>query len=230
MKKKATWLLSVVLTAALMNSLLSPALALFSRMIQVQSGIDFYVNDTKLTPKDSNGNPIEGLMYNDYTYLPVRAISEALNVPILWDGDTQSVYIGKHVGIKPAARLKDFDIYDWRGSWWYDNTSKNNLGYTYEHSLQLKDKIYDGYITYKLNGRYNYLVGLYYQLYDYRNSANDESTLSIYTDGKLAWRATVGPGIDPIKIDLNVQGVQEVKFHMSYYGYQTAIGELGLWA
>lgn len=33
------------------------------------------------------------ITYNGSTYLPVRALSEALEVPILWDGETKTVHI-----------------------------------------------------------------------------------------------------------------------------------------
>ena len=36
------------------------------------------------------------MLYNGTTYLPIRAVSAALNVPIAWNGTTSSAYIGEH--------------------------------------------------------------------------------------------------------------------------------------
>lgn len=239
-KQKTAWFLSVILAAVLMNSLLSPALALFTKTIQVQSGFNFYVDDKKLTPKDSNGNPIEAFLYNGTTYLPVRAVSEALDIPIQWDGSTQSVYVGKHTGDKPAVWVGDLDYFTKSGGWNFSGTTKDNLGVEHAHSVVLTNDgsnsafTNSGSVTYKLNGQYSYLTGLFYQLYDERSS-NNETTLTIYADGESVWKASVTAGKDPVEINVNVQGVKELKigvYNDGYwsFNYYAAIGELGLWA
>lgn len=228
-KQKAAWFLSGVLATVLITSMLSPALALFTKTIQVYPGINFYVDDRKLTPKDSNGNPIEAFMYNDYTYLPVRAVSEALDIPIQWDGSTQSVYIGKHTGDKPAVWIGELNYFDRNNPWYFNKTTKDNLGKEHNHSIQC-DTNYGGSITYNLYGKYSFLTGVYYKKYDYRSSGYREVPLSIYADGSLIWRATAGCGIAPVEINLNVSNVKELKFVYDSWGCnETAIGELGLW-
>ena len=42
----------------------------------------------------SGDNVLYPITYNNSTYLPVRAISEALDVPIRWDEETKTVHIG----------------------------------------------------------------------------------------------------------------------------------------
>lgn len=61
----------------------------------VYSDIKLFVDGVKITPKDSKGEVVEPFMYNGTTYLPVRAISEALGKQVNWDQDTKSVYIGE---------------------------------------------------------------------------------------------------------------------------------------
>ena len=46
-----------------------------------------YVNDT---PVELNTPPI---IYNDYTLVPLRAVSESAGAEVFWDGDTRTVYI-----------------------------------------------------------------------------------------------------------------------------------------
>lgn len=72
------------------------ASALTQKNITVGRGVTIYVDDQKINPGDSNGNPVEPMLYNGTTYLPIRAVSAALNVPIAWDGTTSSAYLGQH--------------------------------------------------------------------------------------------------------------------------------------
>lgn len=84
-----------ILSMLLVASLAAPAMAsLVEKTIQVYTGIDIYVNDQKIEPKDANGNPVEVFVYNGTTYLPIRAIGNALDIPVAYDGATTSAYMG----------------------------------------------------------------------------------------------------------------------------------------
>lgn len=48
--------------------------------------------------KDEKGNVLYPISYNGSTYLPIRAIAGLLDVPVKWDGDTQTVLLGAPVG------------------------------------------------------------------------------------------------------------------------------------
>ncbi|MDR1574245.1 MAG: copper amine oxidase N-terminal domain-containing protein [Clostridiales Family XIII bacterium] len=56
--------------------------------------IKIYVNEKLLSPKDADGNSVEPFISNGTTYLPVRAVAEALGQDVGWDGNAKSVYIG----------------------------------------------------------------------------------------------------------------------------------------
>lgn len=55
--------------------------------------ISIYINGTKLTPKDGNGKVVDPFTVDGTTYLPVRAIAEALGKDVKWDGAAASVKI-----------------------------------------------------------------------------------------------------------------------------------------
>ena len=59
------------------------------------SGIMIVVDNDILTPKDAKGNEVEPFISEGTTYLPVRALGEAVNKPVYWDGDESTVYIGE---------------------------------------------------------------------------------------------------------------------------------------
>ena len=85
------------LTAGLLGAALVMSMpfasALTQKNITVGRGVTIYVDDRKINPGDANGNPVEPMLYNGTTYLPIRAVSAALNVPIAWDGTTSSAYL-----------------------------------------------------------------------------------------------------------------------------------------
>lgn len=57
------------------------------------TGITINIDNTIINPKDVNGNIVEPFIIDGTTYLPVRAISEALGKNVTWNGETYSVYI-----------------------------------------------------------------------------------------------------------------------------------------
>ena len=61
----------------------------------VFKNIQIYVDGNKITPRDSAGKEIEPFIYNGSTYLPLRAVGEAVGKEVSWDGATSSVYLGK---------------------------------------------------------------------------------------------------------------------------------------
>lgn len=64
--------------------------------LTVQTGIKVYVNDKQIVPTDVNGKTVDVLLYKGTTYLPVRAVANALDQSVAWDGASYSVYIGSH--------------------------------------------------------------------------------------------------------------------------------------
>lgn len=64
--------------------------------INASKGAKLVINGKECIPKDANGNVKDIYVVNGTTYVPVRAVSEALNLPITWSSATNSVFIGKH--------------------------------------------------------------------------------------------------------------------------------------
>jgi hypothetical protein len=58
------------------------------------ANIRIFVDGKHVDPKDATGASVEPFTINGTTYLPVRAIAEALGMEVSWDNSTQTVYIG----------------------------------------------------------------------------------------------------------------------------------------
>lgn len=231
--KRFTSFLAGMLTALLLVGMITPALAVgLSRLIEVNSGVSIYVDDVKLNPRDANGNPVEVFIYNGTTYLPVRAVSEALEVPVQWDGSTRSVYVGKHTGDKPAVWLADMDYFSGTSSIEILESENDNTSNLHYHCMTGNFNR-----TYLLNGQYSNLTGVIFQKYSYRSSSlvSDKSGLRIYGDGELIYDGTLKrgeTGIEPISFNVDLTGVLKLKVIFDggdYWGRFLALGDVGLW-
>lgn len=65
-------------------------------------GIGFKVNGAAFTPVDGNGKKLTAITYKDMNYLPVRALADALKVPVTYDAKSNQIIIGKTDGSTSA--------------------------------------------------------------------------------------------------------------------------------
>lgn len=234
-RQKMRWYLFGMLSAILVVQLLTPALALFQQTIQVYSGLDVYVDDMKLDPKDANGKSVEVFAYNGTTYLPIRAISGALGYPIQYDGATASVYVGKHTSDTPAAYLSQMDYFYGSTSISTAGSEMDNLGTTHTNCIT---RSFDR--TYLINGQYTKISGTLYQTYDDRSETIRKNCgINIYGDGRLlySYSPEMGTqGLRPVSFSVDLTGVLElevefdsVTYSGAYDRHAISLGEVGLW-
>jgi len=76
----------------------------FKKNIEVSySNIQIMINGKIIIPRDVNGTIVEPFIYNGTTYLPVRAVSEALDKVVGWDAATQTVYVSEKGNVNNQA-------------------------------------------------------------------------------------------------------------------------------
>lgn len=235
-KKSRTILITVAL-------ILTLSVTVFAKQISEQveifyNNIKIYIDGAEIVPKDANGNVVEPFTMNGTTYLPVRAISNAFGKDVEWDGETQSVYIGKKDQTKPDNYLDRIQYNDYRKA---DETNGDNKfaiingtvndynGNTYTNGILLyiggwsgvieddTDKS-DMIIGYPLNSQYKTLKGNIvlpksYQIATFNNADNCYSSptdVFFYGDGKLIYKATAVTASMPFKIDIDLKGVNQL--------------------
>ncbi len=116
-------------------------------------GVNLVVDGIPIVPKDVKGNIVEPFIYEGTTYLPVRAVGEALGKSVSWDGATKAVYIGN----VPGADIYLLDVcppYEQTG--FKTPNEFLMMGEKYRNGFQLRQGS-NTYAIFNLNGEYEYL-------------------------------------------------------------------------
>ena len=102
MKKEVKgFIVGVIITTLLSTTVFATPM---EKMIMAfYNNIRIYVDGSLIQPKDADGNIVEPFIYEGTTYLPVRAISQALGKEVDWDDKNKTVYIGKKPNIIEAT-------------------------------------------------------------------------------------------------------------------------------
>lgn len=141
------------------------------------SGIKLVVDGVEITPKDANGSTVEPFIYNGTTYLPVRAVGNAIGKQVNWDGASQTIYIGDNLG-QSTYLMEVCPPYESRG--FYD-TSLKMSGETYAHGFKLYGATTD-YALFNLNGHYS---ALEFDMGHVDGGSMNPGTYEFYLDGRL---------------------------------------------
>ena len=95
MKKRLQGIAIGMLISALLFAVVVFAKSGSETIEVIYDNISIYLDGVKIEPKDANGKTVEPFIYNGTTYLPVRAIGEAIGKKVSWDDATKSVYLGE---------------------------------------------------------------------------------------------------------------------------------------
>lgn len=101
MKKRWIVLLATVMLFAFTAGVVA-APAVQTITASLANDFKFTLNGEAWTPKDADGSTMAPIVYNDRTYLPARAIAEALGITVGWDAETRTVILGE-----PAAPVEE---------------------------------------------------------------------------------------------------------------------------
>lgn len=107
MKKRFSFIAGM-LTMALLFGMVSTAYAAYQKQATLNyPGIKITLDGEPVTPMDAAGNLVEPFTIDGTTYLPVRAIGNALGLGVDWDGTTNTVIL-----TSPEDEWADYDVLD----------------------------------------------------------------------------------------------------------------------
>ena len=110
-KNNRSRLLIFALAAVLFVGVAVPAYAaVTAKDISVYTGVRIFIDGRELEPTDVKGNSLETFIYEGTTYVPLRAVSEALGAEVSWDKDGKNVFVNTDVGSGlPEDRVAKYD-------------------------------------------------------------------------------------------------------------------------
>ena len=171
----------------------------------------------------------EAFIYNGTTYLPVRAVGEAFNKVINWDGKNSAVYLGIQPTTtgQPTVLLDEMDYFTKSASITdLPANGKDNIGNIHGSGFLM----WRGYTEYLLDGKYRKFSGIVGLSYDGRDiSDTDGRVLKIYGDGRLLYTSPIMiGGIKPVSFNIDTTGVLNLRLECE--GYNICIYDAGFYA
>lgn len=154
----------------------------------------------------------EAFIYNGTTYLPIRAVGEAFNKAVNWDGKNSAVYLGIQPTTtgQPTVLLEDMDHFTaTTGFGEMQDGGKDNTGAV--HSTGVNCNRNTGEVEYLLNGKYRKLSGIVGLSYSGRDTRSNYG-IKIYGDSKLLYSSPdFTGGVEPESFNVNITGVLKLK-------------------
>ena len=87
-------IIGILLTVLIGTTVMAAATPVTRQLTAIFSGISVVLDGQRLDLRDAAGNVVEPFIVDGTTYLPIRAIANALDLSVDWDGTTQTVYLG----------------------------------------------------------------------------------------------------------------------------------------
>jgi len=221
-EKLKGFVVGVVLTSLVVGTIPTMAEKVTKSAELLYNNIKVVIDGKQADLKDAQGNTVEPFIIDGTTYLPVRAVSNALNKAVSWDGATQTVYIGENKEIEqPSVWLKDLetfinDVSTYKDVNGYETSEVANDGSVYKNQITL-DR---GDVTYLLNGDYTHFKGTYFLTKENKDRIECASRIQVFGDDTLLYTSpSVMGGTTPIDFDVNVKGVYKLRIVLQGAAY-----------
>lgn len=162
---------------------------------------------------------------NGTTYLPVRAVSEALGKEVYWDGPNYTVYIGNMNGGLDYPSLKLVDATNIGAGWGKTTHLTDNYG-SYHSNAVVCNGNYTG--EYLLNGKYKRFRGVIYV--PEGTSTDRKGGIVITADGKDIYTSPeISKTTHPVSFDVDVSGCNVLKIDRIGESFDLCIGDGGFY-
>lgn len=232
MKRTSILLFGILIGVLLLTSFGSVFAASLTTTLDVTfKNIQLYVDGKLVTPKDASGNTVEPFISNGTTYLPVRAVADALGKDVTWDATTNSVIIGD-TPIQAEKSTPDLPlneatpdstnlVVDIGSFFQVTDKTTDNEGNTYSSSCVLNnnntmmghpnDPTDDRSWRTLLKKQYKRFTGTVFIRADEQN--NGATGFSIVLDGDVHQYGPIDKNSKPIYIDLDVSDINDFRIY-----------------
>ena len=205
-----------VLLTALAAAIPAVGAAATKRTIDVvYNDIKLVIDGKEITPLDGAGNPVEPFIYEGTTYLPLRAVSNALTngeKPVSWDQSTYTVYIGERpVEAQKIVNMADMKSYPNGLTAFKTGDSFKVRQQTYTPFNSVVSYSYNWADTYLLNGDYTTFEGMVAAIDGSSNPPFSGSVVFTNADtNEVLLEVVTEPMKDPVPVTVDVTGVDRL--------------------
>jgi hypothetical protein len=205
-----------------------------TRTLQARfNNIRVVVDGTEIHPRDAAGNRVEPFIIDGTTYLPVRAVGDAVGKAVYWDGPNFTVYLGNMDGrlAHPTLRLQDAtNITSLRRMQVAGSTDlTDNYGNRYGSAMGGASHIMGSpaVIEALMNMNYSSFKGTLYIRHG--ESSGASSTFTIVADGRTLYASPeMTKTSPPVMLDVNVTGYNHITLSITG-NIQVFIGDAGFY-
>ena len=194
-------------------------------MTYAANTVRIVVDNKEIIPTDADGNRVDPIIIDGTTYLPVRAVANAFDKAVYWDGETSTVYLGERNGNLPYPTEKLIDLKNIGRGWGKSNYLTDNYGGFHSNAIA---ESYSRTGQYLLNGKYSrFRATLYVKEGE---NADRTSGIVITADGKDIYTSpAITKFSKPVTIDLSVKGCNV--FEITHTGDDMAlfVGDAGFY-
>lgn len=184
------------------------AILFVSGAVYAANTVRIVVDGREIHPTDANGNSVSPIVQNGTTYLPVRAVADALGKAVYWDGPNYTVYIGEMDGELDYPTY-ELSIDDNIGDYCYEADGDyltDNYGNSYRSGIQIPNSRYC--FETLLNMKYSHFKCTLYVAEGY--SGDGTGKFNIKTDGKTVYTSpTLTKTSRPVDIDVDITGCND---------------------
>lgn len=208
------FILGVACTSIVVSAATAFADPVSKGITAVYNDIKIFVDGNLVKPTDAGGKSVEPFAYEGTTYLPVRAVAQALNQPVSWYGSTNSVYIGVNpngtalTDLKYARADNYVEVYD------SSNPMQTALaGKIYSTGIYFSADWTGGKVhgvDYNLDSKYERLTGDF-GIDDKYKDRDTSCALVIFADEEEIYRSSQTKAGDVVNVDIDVKGVKKLK-------------------
>ncbi|GAA0365626.1 stalk domain-containing protein [Bacillus horti] len=205
MKKKSIILFSALALALSFTLGVGAAPVLERITANLNWSIEFQVDGEPWAPTDQNGNSIAPISYNNTTYLPVRAVSEALGTAVDWDQATQTITLGEKSDTTAITSEK------------VDTAHSSNITSDKQYTVQAGTDYQTGVIIESVNSAAKAITihpAGKYQTLDlsvFAINSSDDITVTISNGDVVVRELTLTSSNSSSEVTLDIGGIQELK-------------------
>ena len=216
-KIKVSTLLALVLLVAFSVTAIAAAIPPSNVTAILSPDVTIKYNGVVQEMKDANGNVVYPILYKGTTYVPIRAVSNMLGLPVDWDGDTRTVLLG--TSDKPGTSFLDVAKKGYNGNVVFTTNKEfpepvdefgNPTGAAYTAAIKWWNNGASSYETFTLSGSYQVLTFTAY-------SADDSFTLwSLDADTDIIRLEEKVEKNQQRTISVNISGNTKVKIGVKF--------------